>query len=392
MANLNPSAYTNGINVPHSIVGIQNAPRMHLVQPQTYNLPVGNFGNLGFPTRIPGQMQIPPNITVNRNMVPYLQRQSGSLGRCTLRIFMFSDRLSCENEPNKLDITHWRRVVEEFFSSDAKMKYVAFNQNDGSNRTFELLYPTISRFFLVNFESGVKSIGFTINHHKESIAIPQGYILDGKASFIYNYEDESKVVAEGKLKVRFNINLKIELFEFITDKHSEYVPRHRPILQESTISEFGIPQKTQRCLEVAEVVSYLNDVITLTFSIDKGPLSALSMLANDQQGVGGVGGGSTMARSNTTPPTPGPSPPEPTAKTPKEKGVETIATDNTNTTANESPVPSPSTSKTESPTTKPMVRSPLLTNKRPTLNDASKTKRQRSNKPARKGSRQDTGS
>ncbi|CAG8457116.1 3441_t:CDS:2 [Diversispora eburnea] len=369
MANLNPPTYTNGINVPHSIVGMQNTPRM-LVQPQTYtNLPVG----LGFPTRMPGQMPMPSNIT-----------QPGPLGRCTLRIYMFSDHLLCEDEAKRFDITHWRRVVEEFFSSDAKMKYVALNQNDGTNRAF------------VNFESGVTSIGFTINHSKEIPNIHQnihhGYILDGKASFIYNYSDESKVIAEGKLKVKFNTQLKIEVFEFITDKHSEYVPRHVPVLPGSTISEFGIPQKTRRCLEVAQVVSYLDDVISLTFRINKGPLSALNFIANSvQQGVGG--GSMMMARSNTTPLTPGPSPPETTAKTPKEKGAETITTDNTNNTTNESPVPSPSTSKTESPTTKSLVKSPVQTNKRTTPNDTPKQKRPRlNNKPPKKGNRHDTGS
>lgn len=60
-----------------------------------------------------------------------------------------------------------------------------------------------------------------------------------------------QVVASGRLKVRLNHHLKIDCFEFNTEKHVEYIPRQQQtMLPESPIGPMGIPIKTLRCLEV----------------------------------------------------------------------------------------------------------------------------------------------
>jgi hypothetical protein len=92
----------------------------------------------------------------------------------------------------------------------------------------------------------------------------------------------------------------------------EYVPRQQTMLPESPIGSLGIPIKTLRCLELAEGVVTLNDLIEKSISSNKGPLEIL--YANPEQQSQTI-----INQSNHTPPTPGPSPPEPPAKTPKEK-------------------------------------------------------------------------
>jgi hypothetical protein len=61
--------------------------------------------------------------------------------------------------------------------------------------------PVISRFFQVNFESGVTSIQLTMNSIKENYTAPvninggtvHNSTVEAKASLIYNYEDGSRV-------------------------------------------------------------------------------------------------------------------------------------------------------------------------------------------------------
>ncbi|CAG8484363.1 11612_t:CDS:2, partial [Acaulospora colombiana] len=294
MSNPNPAAYTNGMNLANGLVNMPNPPRgitpmLAMGQAQAYNL--SNI-NLGFPTMVPNMTNI------NGTRLP------------------------------------------------GQVMTLAQNPS-----------PPMS-FFHVNFESGVTSIQLTMNNVKEFMGqmgqMPHpSAIVEAKASMIYDYEDGSRVVATGKLKVKFNMNIKIELFEFMTEKHTEYVPRHSNISSDSPIGEYGIPVKTLRSLEVAEGVVSLNELITLAISSNKGPLEVLSVVANpDQQAQ-------TMINqpNQNTPPTPGPSPPEPTAKTPKEKTENTTSDNSQTSTSNDVTVSSPSTSnvnlKTESPTTKP---------------------------------------
>jgi hypothetical protein len=166
----------------------------------------------------------------------------------------------------------------------------------------------------------------------------------------------------------------------------EYVPRQQTMLPESPIGSLGIPIRTLRCLELAEGVVTLHDLIEKSISSNKGPLETLYTLANPEQTI--------INQSNNTPPTPGPSPPEPPAKTPKEK-TENANTENTQSSSTtEMPVPSPSTSNAnikDSPTLKPAIKSPALSNKR--IGETTpKSKIRRTKPPLRKNSRQETGS
>ncbi|CAG8440584.1 14084_t:CDS:2 [Acaulospora morrowiae] len=406
MSNLNPAAYANGVNLTNGIVGVPNPARgltqMHLAMGQVQVPPA--YMNLGFPTMVQNMTNInnsrlPPQVqlALAQNQSPPISRPMMQ-GYFILQLQFLSEHLMSEKTADKKNITYWNRIIEEFFSEDGKMKYELWNQTNNQKRTFDIPCPIIPRFFHVNFESGVISIQLTIGNLRENIVMVQmqpqpqtAAIVEGKTSIIYKYEDGSMVVATGKLKVRFNMARKIESFEFSTDKHTEYVPRHSHIPNESPIGEYGIPVKTLRSLEVAEGVVSLNELISLAISSNKGPLEVLAAVANQDQQT------QTMINqsNHNTPPTPGPSPPEPPAKTPKEK-TENIASDNTQTsTSNDFTDSSPSTSnanlKLES-TTKSASESPSLTNKRPIApNEPPKIKRTRTKPSPRKNSRTETG-
>ncbi|GBB91424.1 hypothetical protein RclHR1_18700001 [Rhizophagus clarus] len=389
MANLNPAPYANGgITIPNGLVGMPNNPRaMHLAMTQN---------PIGFPTMLTAnmnsqrQIQMPmgqnPSPPVTRNPVSYLRPS----GRSILRVLLFGDYLAGEYTQNKKDIGYWKKIVFEFFSEEGRMIYGLWSPESG-NRSFDIPYPVISRFFQVNFESGVTSIQLSMNSIKENFTTPVSIAnncmaynstVEAKASLIYNYEDGSRVVASGRLKVRLNHNLKIDCFEFNTEKHMEYVPRQQTMLPESPIGPMGIPIKTLRCLEVAEGVVTLHDLIEKSISSSKGPIATLYAITNPEQQSQTI-----INQSNHTPPTPGPSPPEPPAKTPKEKAENLNLEQHYNNT--DMPAPSPSTSNTNiknSPTSKSSAQSPVFSKM-----DTPKQKRRPKPQP-RKNSRQETGS
>ncbi|CAI2183896.1 13280_t:CDS:2, partial [Funneliformis geosporum] len=382
MANLNPPAYGGGIT---GLVDMPNnsrvlTPMHHLAMGQTpppsLNPAMTTFG-LGFPTMVAANMS---NHMNNQRQLQMSMSQTpsppippnGFNGRGILRVLLFSEYLNCENAQKNKDISHWKLMVSNFFSEDGFIIYGLWDRETGKNRVFEIPNPVISRFFQVNYESGVTSIQLTLNNLKESLGPPinnyaTNITVDAKASMIYNYEDGSRVVASGKLKVRLSTSsLNIDCFEFLTEKHMEFVPRYQLNSRDSPINQLGITLKTLRCLELTESVVTLHDLIEKCISSNKGPRQTLYALTNPEQSQ------TIINPPNHTPPTPGPSPPEPTAKTPKEKNDNTNI-ENTQQQSNNTdvPTPSPSTSntkntniKTDSPTSK-SVKSPLLNNKRP---------------------------
>ncbi|CAJ0751824.1 12315_t:CDS:2, partial [Entrophospora sp. SA101] len=197
-------------------------------------------------------------------------------GKGILKVLLFFEYLAAEMFPAKKDIAHWKRIVSEFFSEEGRFIYLLRSSTDFKTKIFDLPTPIIARFFQVNFDSGVNTIQITMSNIKESqhpisSSIENNFIIiiEAKSQMIYNYNNGSRVVFSGKLRIKLSSNTKIEAFEFYTDDHIEYLPRNSDI--SSPIGEYGITMKTLRCLEVAEIVLSLNDIISTTIEQKKGP-------------------------------------------------------------------------------------------------------------------------
>ncbi|CAJ0885615.1 1104_t:CDS:2 [Entrophospora sp. SA101] len=166
--------------------------------------------------------------------------------------------------PNKKDISYWKRIISEFFTEGGRFFY-------SLQSSIDLPTPMIARFFQVNFDSGVNSIQITMNNVKESLGNQHTInnnlenklitTIEAKSQMIYSYVNGSRI--------RLNLSTMIESFEFFTDNYIEYVPRNIEI--SCPINEFGITMKTLRCLEVAEIVLTLNDIMSMTIEQKKGP-------------------------------------------------------------------------------------------------------------------------
>ncbi|TPX43726.1 hypothetical protein SeMB42_g02893 [Synchytrium endobioticum] len=218
------------------------------------------------------------------------------------RLLQYSEFLTPPAQ-HKTSIQYWRMFVTEFYSENGILKYSPWNATHRQIRTFEMGPAILPRYFQVNFESGVGHIQVVVEQVREcNINLPDvGCILEApRASIIYHFDSGLQVFCAGRLRVTFNHQSKIELFEFTTTKHVEYIPRgfvlaenekHNDVdhcnatranmkrssfIPDSPVNEFGLTLSTMRCLEIAEVVGHMKDLISLDLTSNTGPIQTLA--------------------------------------------------------------------------------------------------------------------
>ncbi|KAJ3279076.1 hypothetical protein HK104_001794 [Borealophlyctis nickersoniae] len=198
---------------------------------------MGSRGMGGLPMGAMGQSGVGP---------PQLIRRTSAGGNAFFgikRLLEYGELLSPPPEQSK-DIKHWRMFVKEFFADHGTMKYALWNCQSQWNphhkephRTFDLNTALLPRFYQVNFQSGVSQIQLLMSNPRE-VVVQNGLLVEcTKASIIYHYENGLQVVCNGLLRVHFAPNAKIELFEFHTKRHTQYIPRDSITFRE----ELGSP-------------------------------------------------------------------------------------------------------------------------------------------------------
>ncbi|PFH60300.1 hypothetical protein XA68_11146 [Ophiocordyceps unilateralis] len=162
------------------------------------------------------------------------QRRDGAKSQCLLRLFQFSEHLSSFPGPkSKDDLSYWNMFVTRFFSPIGVFRQSLHisDAEDTTDKQYEISFPAIARYFHTHFGSGVKSMQLFIERGGPDRPLPgDGYCIESaRSSIVYWYEMGSHLVATGTLRVHFDAEQRIELFEFLTAGHEEYVSRKRVI-------------------------------------------------------------------------------------------------------------------------------------------------------------------
>lgn len=186
------------------------------------------------------------------------------------------------------------------------MRLSLWNASLKEIKTFEITTTIVPKFYLNNFESGIRHMHLVLENAREYIMSNNSQYVDcPRASWVYNFENGCRVVSNGHLRVVFALTGKIELMEFITHSHTEYIAREaivktmteppdiKPVvkkgksappqpqpydqikLPESPVNEYGITQKVMRCLEIAESVVSMRDLMSWSINQSQGPLESL---------------------------------------------------------------------------------------------------------------------
>ncbi|CAI7915213.1 unnamed protein product, partial [Closterium sp. NIES-53] len=234
------------------------------------------------------------------------------------------------------NVEFWRQFVAQYFAPNARKRWcVASYSRSGRQpagvfpqdiwpcdlcgaspgRGFEMTMEVLPRLFKIKYDSGVLEEVLYAD-------LPAEYMLPGGAVVLeYDHAiqeslfEQLRVVRKGKLKIVFNSDLKITLWEFCTQNHEELVPRRLVLQQVSrladlafkfqnhlpgsltpnqlhshcatfatmcrelthkldapTVNDLGFTKCYVRCLQISEVVNSMKDLVNYSREHNIGPI------------------------------------------------------------------------------------------------------------------------
>ncbi|KAI8252524.1 hypothetical protein K4K56_008968 [Colletotrichum sp. SAR 10_98] len=158
------------------------------------------------------------------------QRREGMKGHCLLKLMQFSEHLSgFTGSKGKDDLTYWNMFVNQFFSIKGVFRHSVHitDIEDQADKQYEITYPALPRYFHTHFDSGVKNMQLIMEKGTTDRPLPGDghWIENTKSSLVYWFDNGSHLVANGTVRAHFDAEQKIELFEFLTSSHEEYISR-----------------------------------------------------------------------------------------------------------------------------------------------------------------------
>ncbi|KAE9572255.1 hypothetical protein CGMCC3_g11602 [Colletotrichum fructicola] len=158
------------------------------------------------------------------------QRREGMKGHCLLKLMQFSEHLSgFTGSKGKDDLTYWNMFVNQFFSTKGVFRHSVHitDIEDQADKQYEITYPALPRYFHTHFDSGVKNMQLIMEKGTTDRPLPGDghWIENTKSSLVYWFDNGSHLVANGTVRAHFDAEQKIELFEFLTSSHEEYISR-----------------------------------------------------------------------------------------------------------------------------------------------------------------------
>ncbi|KAF9902888.1 hypothetical protein EC991_004400 [Linnemannia zychae] len=227
--------------------------------------------------------------------------------KAMLRLAEFGRGLSFNPENETMQF--WERFVTKFYGAAGRMRLTLLHTITGDSKIFELVTPSLPRYYHRNAEAGVKEMQLILDSPTRPASALPLVIEYPSISIVYHYTSGSKVFTKGSLKATFTHDLKFDLLEIVSQEFTEYVPRPlddpsnspapevksegkkkggskktaisskkvMPMIPESTINEFGISPKTLRLLELADMFSKMNDLLHYTAYIKRGPAESFAL-------------------------------------------------------------------------------------------------------------------
>ncbi|KJY00450.1 hypothetical protein TI39_contig329g00022 [Zymoseptoria brevis] len=253
------------------------------------------------------------------------QQQAAQGGMFILRLMNFSDHLSNFVTSNGKDIAMWHNFVDRHFAADGRLVH-SFddNSNPGANgrgKIFEVLRPTLPRYFCTYFESGASALRLHTEHAREVLQGNGMHLVTCQnATLSVSYPNGARLDMSGSLHVLFSAgNDTIECFQFATTGTEETLTRaqiektlmeHSPTLpikaspkmtknklpkaqqkmqdqqDRLTIDHFpktpkgtiGITSKVQQFLEIGETMNVMSDLMHYSQEKKMRPDQALEAL------------------------------------------------------------------------------------------------------------------
>ncbi|KAK5086406.1 hypothetical protein LTS08_004285 [Lithohypha guttulata] len=230
-------------------------------------------------------------------------------GQCILQLLSYYDSLACPQRPYDLD--YWQEVMAKYYSPLGSVRQQLYNAKTHSDKSFQLRYPSLARFYHSHFRHGIKKIFMQSFEHSQG-ALPNGgfHVWSKKLYVTYEYDDGVRIMTHGELNVNFDEMQKIEHLHVAVKGWTEFVPRAmlepqspeqsrqspklskknlpkaqpRPMLRRSPVNEWGVPPNMLQFLEIAEVMTTMEPLMEYycTHAVG-GPREAFNRLSAERQ-------------------------------------------------------------------------------------------------------------
>ena len=91
------------------------------------------------------------------------------------------------------DLLYWQEFVDRFYSPVGVLRQGVYNRQSGSKQ-FEISTPALARYYLTQFNSGIRHIQMLVEGVRETASSTGGHIVESaKTSFIYWFTNDSQV-------------------------------------------------------------------------------------------------------------------------------------------------------------------------------------------------------
>lgn len=151
-----------------------------------------------------------------------------------------AQRLAAQGAKQIDDLTYWQNFRDRFFSPKGVLRHSVWLLDENTNKQYEITFPALARYFHTHFESGIKNMQMIMEKGTEKELPNNGhYIESQKSSFVYWFDNGAQLIASGTLKAYFDAEQKIELLEFVTSSHEEYLPRTRVVEAARPLHDWG---------------------------------------------------------------------------------------------------------------------------------------------------------
>lgn len=178
------------------------------------------------------------------------QNSAGQGGMFILRLMNFSDHLSNFDESTGKNINQWHNLVERHFSQEGRLVHgidINHPSSGGRQKLYEVLRPSIARYFMTYFEAGASSLRLHTEHARE-LPHPTGshQVTCQNAIFSVSYPNGIRLEMIGSLQVLFSAGSdQIECLQFQTLNTEEVLTRNQI---EKVFSEFSpsLPTKSPK--------------------------------------------------------------------------------------------------------------------------------------------------
>ncbi|KAK3345382.1 LIM-domain binding protein-domain-containing protein [Neurospora tetraspora] len=166
-------------------------------------------------------------------------------GQCLLKLNLFNEHLNGFTGSQGADgLKYWHHFVQRFFSQKGVFRQTFKKREDeaADPKPYEIDYAALPRFFNVHFESGVSKMQLVTQGTTDRSMPHDGHFIEiAKASVFYWYDNGSHVVHNGTLRIQFDSDQNIELFDFVVENHEEYHSR-RAIIEAARPSHTWIKE------------------------------------------------------------------------------------------------------------------------------------------------------